>query len=106
MIAKPTFELHPGAARDSTDIWEFIAAENPAAAKRVRENLLESIRKLAPFPNQGHLPSDLTDRPLRYLAVREYLAVCALDIQPLVVLAVLDGRRNPRIVAAILNARI
>ena len=106
MTAKPTFELHPGAARDITDIWEFIAAENPAAAMRVRENLLEGIRKLAPFPNQGHLRPDLTARPLRFLTVREYLVVYAPDIQPLLVLAVLDGRRNPRIIAAILNARI
>jgi plasmid stabilization system protein ParE len=66
MIAKPTFDLHPGAARDITNIWEFIAAENPAAAKRVRESLLEGIRKLAPFPNQGHLRPDLTARRVRF----------------------------------------
>ena len=106
MIAKPTFELHPGAARDITDIWEFIAAENPAAAKRVREDLLEGIRKLVPFPKQGHLRPDLTDSPLRFLTVREYLVVYAPDVQPLLVLAVLDGRRNPQIIAAILSARI
>jgi plasmid stabilization system protein ParE len=26
------FELHPGAANDITEIWEFIAKDNPAAA--------------------------------------------------------------------------
>jgi hypothetical protein len=28
------FHLHPGAAEDFLDIWEFIAADNPLAAQR------------------------------------------------------------------------
>jgi plasmid stabilization system protein ParE len=35
MIADQGFELHPGAASDITSIWEFIAKDNPLAAKRV-----------------------------------------------------------------------
>ena len=27
------FELHPGAAQDVTEIWEFIAEDNPLAAR-------------------------------------------------------------------------
>ena len=46
-------ELHPGAANDITEIWEFIAKDNPAAATRFRKELLDAIRKLATFPNQG-----------------------------------------------------
>jgi len=38
MNAERGFELHPGAASDITSIWEFIAKENPLAAKRVRED--------------------------------------------------------------------
>lgn len=39
-MSEPGFDLHPLAARDITEIWEFIAEDNPAAARRVREDLL------------------------------------------------------------------
>ena len=65
MNAERGFELHPGAASDITSIWEFIAKDNPLAAKRVREDILEAIRRLVPFPHQGHQRRDLTSRPVR-----------------------------------------
>ncbi|MDE3177287.1 MAG: type II toxin-antitoxin system RelE/ParE family toxin [Pseudomonadota bacterium] len=105
MTAIPGFELHPGAAADITDIWEFIAKENPHAAGRVREDILGAIRKLVAFPQQGHQRPDLTSRPLRFQAARDYLIVYAPDETPLLVLAVLHGRRNPRVIAAILGGR-
>src|SRR6267143_1691426 len=63
MNAERGFELHPGAASDITSIWEFIAKDNPLAAKRVREDILDAIRRLVPFPHQGHQRRDLTSRP-------------------------------------------
>jgi plasmid stabilization system protein ParE len=68
------FLLHPGAAQDITDIWEFIADDNPLAARRVQR-------------------------------VRDYLIAYAPDEKPIVVLAVLHGRRSPRVMAAILRER-
>jgi plasmid stabilization system protein ParE len=49
MNAEQGFHLHPGAAQDITDIWEFIAKDSPLAARRVREDILESVRKLSAF---------------------------------------------------------
>jgi len=60
------FELHPGAAEDIAEIWQFIGENNPVAAARFREDILEAIRKLVKFPHQGHKRSDLTSRPLRF----------------------------------------
>jgi len=54
------FVLHPGAAQDISEIWHYIAEQNPHAARRVREDVLDAIRKLAPFPHQGHERHDLT----------------------------------------------
>jgi len=99
------FELHPGAAQDITEIWEFIAEDNLLAAKRVREEILDCIRGLVPFPNQGHMRPDLTSRPLRFQTIREYLIVYSPEAKPLVVIGVLHGRRSPRILAAILRER-
>jgi len=99
------FELHPGAAQDISEIWQFIAEQNPRAARRVREDILDAIRKLVPFPHQGHERHDLTAKLLRFQTIRDYLIVYAPDENPLAVIAVLHGRRNPRIIAAILRAR-
>lgn len=99
------FVLHPQAAQDITDIWELLAEAKPHAARRVREDILAAIRALVPFPHQGHRRPDLTSRPLRFTTVREYLIAYAPDERPLLVLAVLHGRRNPRVMAAILRGR-
>jgi plasmid stabilization system protein ParE len=73
MTTDQGFELLPGAAQDITEIWEFIAEDSPLSAKRVREDILEAIRKLVAFPHQGHKRSDLTSRPLRFHVVHEFL---------------------------------
>jgi plasmid stabilization system protein ParE len=73
MTADQGFVLHPEAALDITEIWEFIAKDNPLAARRVREDILDAIRKLVPFPHQGHRRPDLTARPLRFQIVCNYL---------------------------------
>src|SRR5437660_12375306 len=65
MNAERGFELHPGAASDITSIWEFIAKDNPLAAKRVREDILEAIRRLVPSPSRPpRQRSHLTTRAL------------------------------------------
>jgi plasmid stabilization system protein ParE len=99
------FELHPDAGADITGIWEFIAKDNLLAAKRVREGLLDAIRRLVPFPHQGHRRPDLTSQSLRFVPVGNHLIVYAPDEKPLTVIAVLDGRRSPRVIAAILRGR-
>jgi toxin ParE1/3/4 len=105
MTAEQGFELHPGAADDITEIWEFIARDSPLSAKRVREEILEAIRKLVIFPQQGHARSDITSRPLRFQIVRDFLIAYAPDEEPILVIAVVHGRRSPRVMAAILRAR-
>jgi antitoxin ParD1/3/4 len=99
------FVLHPAAYADLDDIWEYIAADSLEAADRVREEIFEKIRSLAKLPRQGHFRPDLTSQPLRFQAVRDYVIAYAPEEKPLAVLAILHGRRNPRVIAAILNAR-
>jgi plasmid stabilization system protein ParE len=99
------FDFHPGAAEDFLEIWESIADESPLAARRLREEILEEIIRLLPFPHQGHTRPDLTSRPLRFQTVREYLIAYAPDRKPLLVVAILHGRRNPKGLAAILEQR-
>jgi plasmid stabilization system protein ParE len=73
MTGEPGIALHPLAAQDITEIWEYIAADNPLAAGRVREEIHKAIRALVTFPDRGHRRMDLTSRPLRFIRVRQYL---------------------------------
>ena len=99
------YDFHPEAAVDLGEIWDFIAQDNLDAADKVIADILASIDALVPFPHQGHKRPDLTSRPLRFTVVREYLIAYAPEEKPLWVVAVMHGRRSPRIMAAILRGR-
>jgi toxin ParE1/3/4 len=105
MTAGRGFALHPLAAQEIAEIWKYIAEENPLAARRVREEILSRIRAVVSFPHSGHKRPDLTGRPLRFILAREYLVAYAPDEKPLWVVAVVHGRRSPRVMAAILRGR-
>ena len=99
------FVLHPEAYRDIDDIWEYIATDNLDAADRVLEEIYQTVGSLVAFPHQGHSRPDLTSRPLRFQSLRDYVIAYAPEEKPLAVIAVLHGRRSPRVIAAILRGR-
>jgi plasmid stabilization system protein ParE len=100
-----TYDFHPEVRRDLDEIWDFVGADNPAAADRLITEIIDGIDAFVPFPGAGHRRPDLTSRPLRFILVREYLIACAPDERPLWVVAVMHGRRSPRVMAAILRGR-
>ena len=77
----------------------------PTPPIRLIAEIVDAIDALVPFPGVGHRRPDLTGRPLRFIVVREYLIAYAPDEKPLWVVAVMHGRRSPRIMAAILRGR-
>jgi plasmid stabilization system protein ParE len=99
------YHFHPEAALDLEAIWDFIAQDNPDAADKVTADILTSIEAAVAFPHQGFRRPDLTSRPLRFLLVYDYLIAYAPDEKRLWIVAVLHGRRNPRVIAAILRDR-
>ena len=99
------YALHPGAFRDLDEIRDYLAQQSPDAADRVMSEIFDTFRRLVPFPHQGHTRPDLTSRPLRFVVAREYLIAYAPEEKPLWIVAVIHGRRNPRIMAAILRDR-
>ena len=99
------YELHPEVRGDLDQIWDFIAEDNLDAANGLIAEILDAIDALVPFSYQGHHRPDLTSRPLRFIVVHDYLIAYAPDEQPLWVIAVLHGRRSPRVLAAILKGR-
>jgi plasmid stabilization system protein ParE len=99
------YALHPEAFADLDEIRDFIAQENPDAADRVMLEIFDAIRGLVPFPHLGHRRPDLSTRALRFTLVREYLIAYAPEEKPLWIVAIMHGRRSPRIMAAILRDR-
>ena len=92
------FRVSREAAANITEIWEFIAEDNVAAAERVRRELQDAIRDLANAPGKGHRREDLTDKAVRFWRVRSYLIVYRPDTDPLEIVAVLHGARDiPRL---------
>jgi plasmid stabilization system protein ParE len=100
------YAFHPEAFGDLDEIWEYIALDNIDAADAVLADIHSTLRSLAASPHIGHRRPDLTPRPLRFHVVRhEYLVAYAPNQKPLWVVAVVHGRRNPRVIAAILRGR-
>ena len=99
------YDFHPEAEIDLAEIWEYIADEDASAADRMIADIRHTLETLVPFPHQGHRRPDLTGRPLRFKRARDYLIAYAPDEKPLWVIAVMHGRRSPRVMAAILRGR-
>lgn len=99
------YAFHPEALNDLDEIWEFIAKDNVDAANRIVTQVLATCENLSHLPLQGHHRPELSSRSLRFAVVREYLLAYAPDERPLWVVAILHGKRNPRILAAILRDR-
>jgi plasmid stabilization system protein ParE len=66
------------------------------AARQVRAELRDAMRRLAAMPGIGHLREDLSDETVRFWAVRSYVIVYRTDTDPLQVLRVLHGARDVR----------
>src|SRR2546426_525769 len=108
-IAAPVDErlrLPSAGVRGSRGSLDYIAKDNINAADRVLADIHSALSTLVAAPHIGHRRPDLTTRPLRFHVVRdEYVVAYAPDERPLWVVAVLHGRRNPRVLASILRGR-
>lgn len=100
-----SYALHPEAFNDIDEIRAHIAEDSPDAADRMVNEIFDGIRALVPFPQQGYRRPNLTTRPLRFKLVGEHVIVYAPEEKPLWVVAVIHGRRSPRVMAAVLRGR-
>jgi plasmid stabilization system protein ParE len=90
-----TFRLTPAAEDDLFQIWTRIAAADLTAADKLENEILCSCQRVAERSDLGHFRRDLTDRPVRFLAVhRTYLLVYDPAPEPLPILRILHGARD------------
>ena len=83
------------ALADIAEIADFIRAENPQAAEKVRASILESLRNLTLFPRAGRSQSVAGVRKLVTRKYRYVVYYCPDDAQDdVVILSVQHGARE------------
>jgi antitoxin ParD1/3/4/toxin ParE1/3/4 len=88
---------------DLDDIWEYIAADNIAAADRWIERLYDAFEALGQTPGMGHKREDLTPHPVLFWPVGAYLIVYRAERRPIEIAAVVQGSRD---IPAFLSRRV
>ena len=81
------------ARRDLTEIWKFIARDNPAAANRVRDGIKARFELLARFPGIGQSRSELADG-LRCFSIGNYVIYYVHTSDQLRILRIVHGARD------------
>lgn len=81
------------AEQDLDDIWLHIAGDNPGAADRMIDALLDAEARLAVAPLMGRARDDLAPG-LRAWVVAPYILCYRVDPDDLVIVRVLHGARD------------
>lgn len=89
----PSFRFKRIALEDLTGIVRYIAADNPAAARRFRDEIYEKLSLLAKNPKIAPERPDLAPK-LRYLPYGNYLIFYLPETEGITVVRVLHGARR------------
>ena len=88
------YVLGGGAEQDLDEIWEYIAEDSVDAADRLLAKLFEAFEELARTPGIGHKREDLTQFPLLFWPVGNYLVIYRVERGPVEVVAIAHGKRD------------
>jgi plasmid stabilization system protein ParE len=76
------------------DILDFIALDNPDAARALARKVLGSVRRLAEFPRAGRRLPELADAPFRERVVPPCRAIYQVRGNDLIILVVIRTERR------------
>jgi len=81
---------------DLDEIWEYIAADDVDAADRWIGKLFDAFESLGNSPGMGHTRKDLTDYPVLFWPVGNYLIIYRVvsKSSPVEIVAVTHGSRD------------
>jgi plasmid stabilization system protein ParE len=96
MMPDYNIEILPLARDDLAEIYHYIALDNPEAALKTTDNIMEKIESLAIFPERCALVQDgfLAKQGYRKLSVGNYLVFFKIFQNTVIVYRVLHGKRN------------
>src|SRR5579862_4481247 len=87
-----SYRLTAAAEDDVFEIWTYIASDDFVAADGLEAEFFNAFERLAVRPDLGHFRRNLTDKPVRFFAVRgTYLVVYDPAANPLAIIRVLHG---------------
>ena len=88
--------LAPRARRDALEATRWIAKDNPAAAKALREAIAKAARLLSDNPRIGAARPEIAGERLRFLFLTGFPYVVVYDCEPVppLILRVLHGARD------------
>jgi plasmid stabilization system protein ParE len=89
-----SFEVTEAARTDLIEIWDYIRADNIAAADKVIHRLHDTFVKLGRNPMLGHLREDLADSEHRFFLVYSYMVVYLAAEKPIQNVRVLYAARD------------
>jgi toxin ParE1/3/4 len=78
---------------DLIEIWHYVAQDSPTAADRLLDRIEARCQQLSTLPLSGMARGDLQPEA-RHLVIGNHLVFYKVAKEEIVVLRVLDGRRN------------
>jgi toxin ParE1/3/4 len=97
-VKKPKFtvRLLRAAEEDLSEIYEYLAAENPRAAEAILSRIEKDLQLLTRQPQLGRIPADeeLVRMGYRYLVIGDYLSFYTLEGQTILTHRIIHGARD------------
>ena len=81
------------ALRDLAEIDAYIALDDPAAAEKWVDRLIDKAHAAAASPGAGRIVPERAERQVREVLLRNYRIVCQVRPSGIVVLTVFEGHR-------------
>ena len=90
------YVIAPAAEDDLLVIWHYYAEQvnDPDLADRMIGEIFSGFHTIAKTPGIGHLRRDLSDEPLRFWTVRQYLIIYRSEKSPLEIARILHAARD------------
>jgi antitoxin ParD1/3/4/toxin ParE1/3/4 len=82
------------AGQDLNDLWDYVAKESVEAAERLIARLFKAFEVLARNPGMGHTRKDLTEFPVLFWPVDNYLVIYRAKKPRIEIVAVVHGKRD------------
>ena len=76
------------------EIRDYLARENPKAARQLMVQFVAAFRLLARHPKLGTGREELSSPPVRFWPVGAYLVIYVFDRQPIEIVGVVHGARD------------
>ena len=88
------YVISRAADRDLDDLWDYIALDSVDAADRLIAKLMDAFDALVRHPGMGHQRHDITNCPVLFWALGNYLVVYRAEHSPIEIVAVVHGARD------------